>query len=81
MQPNYEAAATAALNLLIENHTTETPIDSLSILLSRPGVRVMTFSEMASEAGEARDTGFPGEVTVKGRLGRSHCEDHISVNT
>lgn len=59
MQPNYEAAAIAAMNLLIENNTTETPIDSLSILLSRPGVRVMTFSEMASEAGEARDALVP----------------------
>lgn len=59
MQPNYEAAAVAAMNLLIENNTTETPIDSLSILLSRPGVRVMTFSEMASEAGEARDALVP----------------------
>lgn len=59
MQPNYEAAAAAAMNLLIENNIIETPIDSLSILLSRPGVRVMTFSEMASKAGEERDALVP----------------------
>ena len=59
MQPNYKAAAAAAMNILIENNITVTPIDSLSILLSRPGVRVMTFSEMATETGTDRDDLVP----------------------
>lgn len=59
MQPNYEAAAAAAMHLLIENNVIATPIDSLSILLSRPGVRVMTFSEMATETGTDRDDLVP----------------------
>ena len=59
MLPNYEAAAAAAMNLLIRKNITATPIDSLSILLSTPGVRVMTFSEMATETGENRDELVP----------------------
>ena len=59
MLPNYEAAAAAAMNLLIRKNITSTPIDSLSILLSTPGVRVMTFSEMATETGENRDELVP----------------------
>lgn len=59
MVPNFEAAAAAAMNLLIEKKITATPINSLSIALAYPGVRVMTFSEMATETGENRDDLVP----------------------
>lgn len=45
-----------AMRTLIENHVTETPIDSLSILLKQPGVRVLSFTRFATQAGiERRD--------------------------
>lgn len=43
-----------AMRTLIENHVTETPIDSLSILLKQPGVRVMSFTRFATQAGIER---------------------------
>ena len=56
MTPNYDLAATKAMETLIENHITETPVDSLSILLKYPGVRVVSFKKFATEAGmERRD--------------------------
>lgn len=47
MQPDFDRAATKAMEILIENKITETPIASLQILLSYPHVRVMSFSSMA----------------------------------
>lgn len=43
-----------AMQTIIENHIKETPIDSLSILLRQPGVRVMSFTKFASQAGIER---------------------------
>lgn len=54
MQPDYEKAAAKALEILIENNITETPIDSLSILLRYPGVRVLSFTRFAQHAGMDR---------------------------
>lgn len=59
MTPNYEAAATKALEILLENQITETPIDSLSILLKYPGVRVMSFTRFAAHAGIDRKEFVP----------------------
>ena len=47
MEPNYDLAAVKAMEILVSQHITETPIPSLPILLSCPGVRVMSFSDMA----------------------------------
>ena len=59
MFPDYEKAASAAMELLISNQVIQTPIDSLSILLNQPRVRVMTFSEMASKTGTKRENLIP----------------------
>lgn len=47
MKPDYDRAATAAMQILLENQVTETPIASIQILLNYPHVRVMSFSSMA----------------------------------
>ena len=47
MKPDFDKAATKAAEILISNNITETPIDSLSILLQYPGIRVMSFTGMA----------------------------------
>ena len=54
MTPDFDCAATMAMETLIENHITETPIDSLSMLLKQPGVRVVSFTRFASQAGMER---------------------------
>ena len=33
MTPDFDKAATAAMEILLENQITETPVDSLSVLL------------------------------------------------
>ena len=56
MTPDFDKAAVKAMELLIQNHTTETPVDSLSMLLKYPGVRVVSFTRFAQQAGmERRD--------------------------
>ena len=57
--PNYESAALSAMELLIVNQVTETPVNPLPILLNYPGVRVMPFTQMASRAGMDRDDLVP----------------------
>lgn len=52
--PDLETAATRAAELLISKHITETPVNALSILLSRENVRVVPFTKFAQEAGMAR---------------------------
>ena len=54
MTPNYEAAATLAMELLIDRNVTETPVNPMQIMLNYPGVRVMPFTRMAAEAGMER---------------------------
>ena len=54
MIPNYDLAATKAMETLIANHVTETPVDSLSILLKYPGVRVVSFTKFATQVGIER---------------------------
>lgn len=59
MQPDFDRAATRAMEILIENQITETPVDSLSILLKYPGVRVMSFTRFAMQAGIERQELIP----------------------
>ena len=57
--PDLERAAVAAMNMLLENGVTETPVKPLPMLLSYPGVRVMPFTHMAAEAGVQREDLVP----------------------
>ena len=59
MTPDYNRAATLAMETLISNGITETPVDSLSILLHYPGIRVMPFTRFATRAGIERDDLIP----------------------
>ena len=45
--PDYDAAATKAMQILIDNEITETPIIPLPILMKYPNVRVMSFTSIA----------------------------------
>ena len=51
MNADFDRAAIMAMETLVKNNITETPIDSLSILLKHPGVRVMSFTHFATQAG------------------------------
>lgn len=55
MLPNYDLAATKAMELLISNKITETPILSLPILKNYPHVRIMSFANMADDSEIKRD--------------------------
>lgn len=57
--PDYDRAATAAMQLLIENHFTETPVNPLPIMLNYPGVRVVPYTKMAGDAGMERSDLVP----------------------
>ena len=51
MKPDFDRAAIEAMKILIKNEITETPIVTMPILKNYPGVRVMSFTHMADEAG------------------------------
>lgn len=57
--PDFDLAATRALEILRDNHITETPINPLPILLETPGVRVMPFTKMANEVNRERHDLIP----------------------
>ena len=59
MIPDYSRAATAAMQLLLDNKITETPISSSRLLLSYPHVRVMSFSNMADNSEVNREDLVP----------------------
>ena len=59
MIPDYDRAAIAAMNLLVEHKFTETPIKPMPILLNMPHVRVMPFTHMATQAGVNREDLIP----------------------
>lgn len=48
--PDFDRAATAAMRLLADQKITETPIDSLSLLVDYPHVRIMSFASMADNS-------------------------------
>lgn len=58
-RPDYDRAAVAAMQLLVDSHLTETPINPLPILLNYPGVRVLPYTKMALEAGIQRSDLIP----------------------
>ena len=58
-QPDYDRAAITAMQMLIDNKITETPVNPLPILLAYPGVRVMPYTRMAVEAGMDRQDLIP----------------------
>ena len=47
-QPDYETAAVKALEVLIDRKIKDTPVFALPILKNYPGVRIMSFAEIAS---------------------------------
>ena len=57
--PDFDLAATRALEILRDNNITETPINPLPILLQTPGVRVMPFTKMANELSRDRQDLVP----------------------
>ena len=57
--PDYDRAATAAMQILVDNNITETPVNPLPILLNYSGVRVVPYTKMASEAGMVRSDLIP----------------------
>ena len=48
MTPNYEAAATKALEILIENNICTTPVIPLPVIKRMKGVGVLSFTEMSN---------------------------------
>lgn len=54
MTPNYDAAATKALETLIKHGVSFAPVDPLPILKRTPGVFVITYAEMAVRTGRDR---------------------------
>ena len=58
-KPDYDRAAIAAMQLLLDHNVTETPINPLPILLNYPGVRVLPYTKMASDAGMDRKELIP----------------------
>lgn len=54
MTPDYDRAAIAAMQMLIDHQITETPIVPLPMLKNYPGCRVMSFTHMADQAGMER---------------------------
>ena len=59
MNPDYDRSATAAMQLLIDNRITRTPILPMPILKNWPGVRVISFARMANLASIERDDLVP----------------------
>lgn len=59
MQPNFDLAATKALEIIREAKITETPIDPLRIIKDYPGVRVVPFTKMADEIEKEREDLIP----------------------
>ena len=55
MTPNYQAAAICAAGTLIKHNVTAAPVMSIPILKSLPGVKVLSFAEMAFTTGENRE--------------------------
>lgn len=59
MTPDYDRAAIAAMQMLIDHQITETPIKPLPMLINYPGVRVMPITHMANEVGMEREDLVP----------------------
>lgn len=86
MTPELDRAAIAATQMLIENAVGTTPINPLAFLLNYPGVRVISFSQMANEADKARDGLVPlfcenqDAATFHLNIGIEHIEYIVVYN-
>lgn len=80
MTPNYDRAATAACQTLIDFHISNAPIDPLRILKSLKGVLVLSYAEMADKMGYERisilrtfsDESKDAMTSVKTKDGKLH---------
>lgn len=59
MKPDYDRAAIAAMEILVNHQITKTPIGPLPLLKNYPGVRVISFAKMANEINTERDELVP----------------------
>ena len=59
MIPDFDRAAIAAMEILMEYQVSETPIVPLPFLLGRPEVRVLSFTNMANMASMQREELIP----------------------
>lgn len=59
MKPDYDRAAIAAMEILVNHQITKTPIGPLPLLKNYPGVRVISFAKMANEINMERDELVP----------------------
>lgn len=75
MKPDYDRAAVAAMQMLIDNDISETPINPMPLLLAFPGVRVMPFALMANEASVERDHLIPAFGA-----NQDACTFHLSID-
>ena len=57
--PDYEQAATKAMEIIIRNGITETPVDPVRIIKDYPGVRLVPFTKMADEIEKVREDLVP----------------------
>lgn len=55
MTPDYDTAAIRATEILIQRQISVTPVLPLPILKSMPNVYIITFADLASQSGMARD--------------------------
>ena len=53
-KPDFDRAATAAMQLLVDRNNPETPVRSMDILLHYPRVRVLPYTQAAEQAGMDR---------------------------
>lgn len=83
MSPDFDRAAILAMETLISNSISATPIDSLSILLKHPGVRVISFTRFAAQAGMDRHDLVPlfgeNQDAATFRLGMIEGVEYIVV--
>ena len=57
--PDYDQAAKKALEIILENRITETPVDPLRIIKDYSGVRIIPFTKMADEIKRERNDLVP----------------------
>jgi len=55
MTPDYERAASLAMEMLIKHHITTAPVDPLPVFKRTPGVLVLSFTELSYRIGIDRD--------------------------
>ena len=74
-KPDYDRAATAAMQLLVDRSVSETPVHSMNILLSYPHVRVIPYISAAKQAGMDRKELVPLFGNQDAALFKLHMPD------